>query len=324
LNIQSHIIHPTFLIVGPPKCASTSLHYFMGQHPDIFTTRIKEPHFFNDHYEKGIEFYAHYFKEAKNVSASCEATPTYAFLPFVADRIKRHFPDIKLIFTFRNPVERAFSNWLMLWDAGIEKADFREAIEINLRQLKYISWEGEDAAKQWISRPHSIARGEKWLRTYVEGSMYAQMMRQYRRRFSNEQIKYIFLEDLQHNFDNTLSDLFHFVGVSTDFKISNKNEQNFYYDRKYYRLLIKIVGIHKARQLAKRLPKGIKNVFKQKKGQVKIKPALKIEDRQYMYNIFKSDIEDLEKLTARDLTNWKVNDAVAADTKTNISNERGF
>src|SRR6266700_8386700 len=106
-------MYPNFLILGPPKCASTSLHYYLGQHPDIYTSKIKETNFFSLQYQKGIAYYCNFFADAINKRAIGEATPSYAFLPYVAERIKNHFPDIKLILCFRDPAERAFSSWLM-------------------------------------------------------------------------------------------------------------------------------------------------------------------------------------------------------------------
>ena len=131
-------MHPNFLIIGPPKCASTSLYYYLQQHPEIYLSKVKETGFFTHDYYKGTRFYEKYFADAGCAKAIGEATPSYSFLPFAADRIKKLYPDIKLIICFRNPMERAFSNWLMLKDAGVEKAGFREALEINLKQLKYV------------------------------------------------------------------------------------------------------------------------------------------------------------------------------------------
>ena len=84
-------MYPNFIILGPPKCASTSLHNYLGQHPQIYTTKVKETRFFSLHYDKGMDYYAEFFKDAGNAKAIGEATPSYAFLPFVADRIKKHF-----------------------------------------------------------------------------------------------------------------------------------------------------------------------------------------------------------------------------------------
>ena len=91
-------MHPNFMIIGPPKCGSTSLHFYLGQHHEVFVSEPKETSFFTDDYDKGIVFYENYFKKAGDSIAIGEATPTYSFLPFVSARIKKHYPNTKFIF----------------------------------------------------------------------------------------------------------------------------------------------------------------------------------------------------------------------------------
>ena len=170
-------MYPNFIIIGPPKCASTSLHFYLGQHPEIFTTKIKETRFFSLHYNKGMNYYAHYFKDAGNAKAIGEATPSYSFLPFVADRIKKHFPEIKLILCFRNPMDRTFSSWLMQKGMGKEKLSLREAIEINRRQMNYITLEGEEGEKTWLNSMGNFSADESRLRTYIQGGMFASILK---------------------------------------------------------------------------------------------------------------------------------------------------
>src|ERR1044071_5198694 len=115
---------PNFIIIGSTKCASSSLHFYLKQHPQILMSNVKETGFFSLQYAKGLDFYQQYFEEAAGEKALGETTPTYCFLPFVAERIKQHFPEIKLILTIRNPVDRAFSSWLMKTGLGKETMTF--------------------------------------------------------------------------------------------------------------------------------------------------------------------------------------------------------
>lgn len=297
-------MHPTFLIIGPPKCASTSLHYYLGQHPQVYVSKIKETHFFTHDYHKGIAFYEHYFDESGSAKAIGEATPAYSFLPFAAGRIQTQYPQIKTILCFRNPMERAFSNWLMLSDAGIEKAGFREAIELNIKQLEYINFEGEKGAQIWNSRTDNIGRGEKWVRIYIQAGMYAAIMKTYMNLFKAEQIKYVFMEDLKYKFDETIKDLFSFIGVDNNFTVPAKKEQNFYYDRKAYRTVNKLIGTKTTRLISKHMPEKIKTIFKQKKEKVSNVPELSPEDRQFLWEIYRDEITELEKISGRDLSQW--------------------
>ncbi len=295
---------PDFLVVGPPKCASTSLHFYLNQHPAIFMSPEKEINFFNRHYGKGLSFYEHYFTKAKAGQKIGEATPEYAFLPFAADRIKATIPQVKIIFSFRQPAERAFSDWLMFWDAGVEVADFKTAIDINLRQMEHFNYEGEKGAAIWLDRVNHVGQSDKWVRAYIQGGQYGEMLKKYLSLFPTEQVHYLFLDDLKMDFDKSMQSIFTFLGVDGHFIIPDKEDKNFYYDRKVYKNLIKIIGLRPARRLAHLMPDKIKDVFKQKKYQVIAKPQLNEEEKKRLNTIFKPDIQLLESLTGRNLNHW--------------------
>ena len=72
---------PTFIIIGAPKAGSTSLYHYVGQHPDVFTSRIKEPRFFwthrtSDHTET-LEDYEKLFRGSERYQAVGEGSPAY-------------------------------------------------------------------------------------------------------------------------------------------------------------------------------------------------------------------------------------------------------
>ncbi|MEO8116287.1 MAG: sulfotransferase [Bacteroidota bacterium] len=295
---------PNFLIAGPPKCASTSLHFYLNQHPDIFMSPVKETNFFTRDFDKGLEFYASYFEMAKNEKVIGEATPSYSFLPFTAQRIQETFPDMKFLFCFRNPAERAFSNWLMLWDAGVEIDDFKTALNINLNQLEQVSFEGEEGAGIWNDRVNHLKQGEKWVRMYIQAGMYAKMLRMYMNLFPVQNIKFIFLDDLKKDFDNTMKSIFSFLEVDENFVIPVKEDKNYYYNRKIYRNLNKLIGIKATRSIARMMPNDFKNIFKEKKQKVKKELFLEDDDRKWLNDIYRNDIQQLEKLTGRNLGHW--------------------
>lgn len=296
---------PNFLIIGPPKSASTSLHFYLGQHPQIFVSKVKETNFFTHDYQKGLDYYSNFFTGAENAKAIGEATPAYCFLPFVADRIQKDLSHIKLIIAVRNPIERAFSNWLMLWEAGTEKIPFREAVQINLEQLSFAKFENEKGAQLWEERRFMNSDNRNWTRTYLQPGFYAKNLEMYYERFSTGQIKLIFLEDLNSNFDETMKNLFEFLQVDKSFSISDKNEMNFYSNKKYFRILQNVIGYKAAKSISKKLPTGFKALLKQKKNNVKNKPIISNGEYDFVYEIYQNDIDQLEKLTGKNLDNWR-------------------
>jgi hypothetical protein len=109
---------PTFVIIGAQKCATRWLRINLGQHPQIFTAR-SEMHFWNNGHrvEKlGYEWYRDQFEDWKGESIVGEATPGYMIWrhhpELVAQRIKVHQPDSRVIAILRNPVDRAHSAML--------------------------------------------------------------------------------------------------------------------------------------------------------------------------------------------------------------------
>src|SRR4249919_1140700 len=143
---------PNFLVGGPPKCASTSLNFYLKQHPEIFMSPVKQTKFFSLDYDNGINFYLQtYFSGVADEKMVGEATPTYFLLPFVIERIKKFNPDMKLIFCLRNPVERAFSGWSMRINNGTEDLPFKDALEANSRQRASHPFTNEQGAKEWFN-----------------------------------------------------------------------------------------------------------------------------------------------------------------------------
>src|SRR5262245_35065298 len=74
---------PTFFIIGAPKCGTTSLAAWLADHPDIFMSPTKEPHYFNtDHkrYLNSLAGYEQLFEDATDRhSAVGEASVWYLY-----------------------------------------------------------------------------------------------------------------------------------------------------------------------------------------------------------------------------------------------------
>src|SRR5215471_11353850 len=185
---------PNFLVGGPPKCASTSLNFYLKQHPEIYMSPVKQTKFFSLDYDNGTNFYLQtYFSGVTEETMAGEATPTYFLLPFVVERIKKFNPEMKIIFCLRNPVERAFSGWSMRMNNGTEDLPFRQALEENIKQRKAHSFVGEEGAKEWFAdQKRNNRQDDAGFRTYIEGSMYAYNLKNYYAQFDPSQIKVIF------------------------------------------------------------------------------------------------------------------------------------
>ena len=108
---------PDFIGIGVPKSGSTWFMRVLSQHPNIFTTAKKEPHIFiiDDTYRKDLINYYKLYKKAKPHEKAGEFSTIYInFAEKSSHRIKKHFPNVKLICILRDPLERAISHdrWL--------------------------------------------------------------------------------------------------------------------------------------------------------------------------------------------------------------------
>lgn len=190
---------PNFLCVGAQKAGTTTLYEVLKQHPDIFLPSIKEPHFFDEHFQKGLDWYEKtYFDAVKNEKAVGEITPAYLYIDSVPQRIFESLgPDVKLIFIFRNPAERAYSHYLMSKFNGYEKATFEEVM-------------GENKT----GNPASNATTTNKRFSYKERGYYGQQLKAYLDLFSKENMLFILFEDLvSHDKKATYERVLNFLEV---------------------------------------------------------------------------------------------------------------
>jgi len=105
---------PNFLCAGVEKCGTTSLYDLLKQHPQVGLSRFKETHFFNTHWDKGLDWYQEKFSHVpNNCSRIGDITPAYHRFPEVIPRIQQTLGDqIKIIFMLREPRQRAFSHYI--------------------------------------------------------------------------------------------------------------------------------------------------------------------------------------------------------------------
>ena len=134
---------PDFLIVGAPKAGTTALHAALAQHPDVFVSDPKEPKYWlcddappphwggpGDRHSQQewiwrADQYFPLFEAARADQVRGESTPFYLWSRGAHRRIGEALPDVRIIAVVRDPVDRAYSNWMHLWSDGLEReADF--------------------------------------------------------------------------------------------------------------------------------------------------------------------------------------------------------
>jgi hypothetical protein len=111
---------PTFLIIGPPRTGTTWMYNCLYHHPDLFFPPLKQLHFFDKHFKKGVQWYRSRFNISSEKAVG-EATPDYFCRELYARRIFDTLPGVKLVIIYRDPVERAFSHYKIRARRGIYK-----------------------------------------------------------------------------------------------------------------------------------------------------------------------------------------------------------
>ena len=177
---------PDFIIAGAARSGTTWLYCLLEQHPEIYMAKPvrPEPKFFlvDEIYQQGIAYYAHTWFSTVGGKAKVvgEKSTNYLENANVAKRIYQHLPQMKLIFILREPVQRAFSNYLWSRMNGLEDKDFETALSLEAERERNLP------EKLRYARPHA----------YFSRGLYAQMLRPYFELFSKEQILCLRYEDI--------------------------------------------------------------------------------------------------------------------------------
>ena len=124
---------PDFLVVGGRRCGTTLLHNILAAHPEVYVpTRRKEVHYFDRHFERGVEEYAKFFpncSQSVRYRAIGETTPDYLSHPLAPGRIRQLLPDCRIVVVLRNPIDRAWSAWRYAYRSYNEQRSFADYVD---------------------------------------------------------------------------------------------------------------------------------------------------------------------------------------------------
>lgn len=205
---------PNLFLIGPPKTATTSLAYWLGQSKDIFISEPKEPLFFEAEYENGVDFYKHkYFRHWNGEKIICDARPMNCVISYVPERIYETCgPDIKIIMVIRDRLQRSYSEWhnYHRMRPGRTFNTFHEAIKNNLNCFNYNKFLYE---YEYI--PFRDSRGGCYVPSFIEGSLYGNMIEKLLNYFKPENIILIDFNDIINDSANIITKLFHKLDVES-------------------------------------------------------------------------------------------------------------
>lgn len=302
---------PNFLIVGAQKAGTTALYQYLRQHPEVFMSPIKEPHFFAFE-EKDLDFrgprdretlghmvvrderaYRDLFAGAAGEKARGEASAMYLYMEEAVRGIGRHAPDAKLVAVLRSPAERAYSGFLHMVRDGREPIpDFERALAAEEERIR----------GNWSPIWH-----------YRRMGFYHGQISRYREAFGPERLRVYLYEDLEKNPEGVLRDIHEFIGVDPSFVPDVSSRYNVSGVPKskrlhaVHRFLLRPNPVKAAfkpflpKKLRRRMVEGSLNTLRNRNL---VKPPFPEEVRRGLIEGYAEDIQKLEILIGRDLSGW--------------------
>lgn len=299
---MNSVFLPNFLIVGAAKGGTTSLYYYLKQHPDVFLSTVKEPCFLcfdgnKPTYEVGrntifdFEEYQNLFKNSEKCKVRGEATAIYLYLyERTINNIKKFIPDFinqKIVIILRNPVERAFSQYMM------NVRDLRENLSF------------EDALKIESERKAANVSTDFF---YVDRGFYYEQVKAYMDNF--KYVKVYLYDELVENPKLLMKDLCQFLEINSDFDF-NTGEKFNVSGRPKYKFISKLIRqdsfLKKMLKffLPKEKRKAMAVSLKNKMNSINLKKEkMNSETKDRLRDVFKNDIEKLQQLVQKDLSKW--------------------
>jgi len=298
-------IIPDFLIVGAAKAGTTSLFYYLDEHPEIFLPEIKEPKYFMSKilnlpqrgkgddltYElmiKNQTDYSRLFSGKSSTQICGEASVDYLYYSKdVIPLIKENIGLPKIIIVLRDPTMRAFSAYKHLIRDVRENETFEEGLKL------------ED---------HRIKSNYEFIWHYKRAGLYYENVKDYKEAFPN--VKVIIFEEFINNTHGTLKELYSFLGVNSEFIPHLKKRYNFTGKPKsktLQKLLKGSPNLWLRKVLKKTFNEKTRYVIREKLEKINISDsyqAMEKNTKQMLIDYYKDDKKKLEQLLEIKLKNW--------------------
>ncbi|MGD8590973.1 MAG: sulfotransferase [Chromatiales bacterium] len=272
-----------FIGIGSGKCGSTWFFDNLIKHPEICDRNLKELNFFSDLYEQHpITWYESQFADCAPETKKGEFSVTYISHPEAAERIRRHYPEVKLLAIVRNPVKRAFSNYLH----SIRKGD----IPAELSFRAYIDDE----------------------RRLVPGR-FAEHLERFYACFDAEQIRVIITEEFVRNPLQGYQDIYQYIGLQDTRFVPPGYDQRRNVAKSYRYLWLENVLVRSYRGLSKRgytklvkriTDSGVADWIRNFNRDSRPVPKIDAESQQCLLDYYRPYNKQLEELLGTDLSIW--------------------
>lgn len=290
---------PDFFVIGAQKSGTTALYYHLRAHPQIYMSPVKEPQFFapdlagptagpgdrNSHRFQELAAYAQLFDGADGARAVGEASVSYLYSSVAARHIADAVPGARLIAILRNPVDRAYSNYLHLVRDGREPCgDFAKALAA----------EPERRRRNWSAHWHYRAKG-----------FYGEQIARYLDVFPLEQLRVYRYDDFEERPRDVLADIAAFLDVEPAFDQDlslRLNVAGIPRRARLYRLLRRMERLKWAANSV--LPAGMRRRALGWQNRTLERPDVPIGVRRALLDGYRDDLALLHERTGLDVSGW--------------------
>jgi hypothetical protein len=294
---------PDLFIVGAPKCGTSALHQYLGDHPRIFMSRKKEPWFFAEDFPRFVttlEEYTALFSDATDRHLAVgESSTCYLRSDTALHRIRDFSPDARIVVMVRNPVDLVHSlHSQALLGLNEEENDIEQA------------WRLQDARRRCEHIPRSC-RSPRFLQ-YAEVARLGEQLARLLGVFDPRRVSIIVFDDFVSDTRQVYEDVLEFLDVPSDDRRDFPRTNPGRVARS--RLLARVARRPPQMLLGPylRLKKrrgwndlGITDWLKRVNEREVDRPPLTREFRAELIEEFRPDVDLLAQILGRDLSDWQ-------------------
>lgn len=271
---------PSFIVIGAVKGATTWLAHQLREHPRLWLPDA-EPHYFSSEYSRGADWYRGLFTQAPADRIIGEKSADYLAHPDAAARIARDLPDVRLIAQLRNPVERAYSDYCMLYRRGLV---------------------GPDPMPYLDKRQSAQSR-------FLTGGLYAAHLERFLGHFPREQLCILLHDDILEAPERVIAQVCAHIAVdphvSSPAVASRKNDSATpmlpLRMRRILRPVRPLLDPLRGNPVLARMRTALVEPVRY--------PPLTADLRRSLQDFYRNDVARLENLLKRDLSRWRAQDA---------------
>ena len=287
---------PNLIVIGAPKCGTTSLHFYLDQHPDISMSTPKELRFFfRDDWKSNVAWYGRQFDDASSRLVRGESTPGYTLYPYrrdVAERMHSLVPRAKLIYVVRDPIQRIVSHWA----ETVANSRYRgDPPPVPRRALS-----------DWLADPVEPNNVLVW------ASRYATQLEQYLRVFPSPQMMVLDFATLRDHRGEALRECFRFLDLDGEVDEAvltpelNKRAEQYELTTvgaPIWNYILSPIGRRAPRAVRQRLSRRVRNAVQRR---VELPGELSDEERSMLLELLGPEVERLRALTGKPFAEWSM------------------